>query len=461
MVSDKFRHQLRKEVEQWQAEGLIEASLYDRLAERYQFNNLDTSARNLFITILMGLGSILLGLGVITFVAANWQVWTREFKVLLLVFVFVCVNVAGFYLWRDRNNNGQKRLGQGLLLLGALLLGANMGLMSQMFHQTGTIYELFLVWGLGVLTMAYSLNLNSLGILSVILVGIAYAIGIPLNLWDRGDLSSYQLAIEHMPLLVSFLFVPLAYRCRSGWLFGLSALLAVYSFIVNSGFVLFNSSVFMGISSAIAYCLPVALLWAYSDRLWNNNRPTQDVFASIARNLAIFGLSILFYWFSFNWIWEDRWSLTRNEIPWFGSNLINILVFVALTIYAWWRLGYRNSSRWRTDRHSTFIGAGLIISSGLFSYQTSVGILGSIATTIFNFMLLWLAIELIKEALATGTRRGFWGGIILLVLQICSRMLEYDTGLFLKAIVLVMCGIGVIFAGLWFERYIQSLNSTN
>ena len=230
MVSDKFRHQLRTEVEQWQAEGLIEASLYQQLAQRYQFNNLDTSARNRFISILFGVGSILVGLGGITLVAANWQIWTREFKVLLLVSVFFGINTAGFYLWRDCNNSRQKRLGQGLLLLGALLLGANMGLISQMFHQSGTAYELLLTWGIGVLAMAYSLNLSSLGILSVILVSIAYAIAMPESWWNGGDLSGYGFAIEYMPLLTSFLFVPLAYRCRSGWLFGLSAFLAIYSF---------------------------------------------------------------------------------------------------------------------------------------------------------------------------------------------------------------------------------------
>jgi hypothetical protein len=56
----------------------------------------------------------------------------------------------------------------------------------------------------------------------------------------------------------------------------------------------------------------------------------------------------------------------------------------------------------------------------------------------------WFAIELIRKALATGKRRGFWSEIILLVLQIASRMLEYDTGLILKAIVLFIRGIGII-----------------
>ncbi|MGL5078197.1 MAG: DUF2157 domain-containing protein [Waterburya sp.] len=459
MVSEKFRHQLQKEVEKWQAEGLIGADLSQQLAQRYQFNNLEISARNRFVVILITFGSILLGLAAITFVAANWQVWSREFKVLLLVSVFVGINIAGFYLWRNPTNQQQQRLGQGLLLLGALLLGANMGLMSQMFHQTGMVYQLFLTWGIAVLAMAYCLNLTSLSILSLILVGIGYGLKTPSNWGAEGEVSRFQLIIEYIPLLISLLFIPLAYRCRSNWLFALSTCLIIYSFLVNLSTNSFSYFPFNKILIAIGYCLPVALLWGYSDRLWTNHQIIQGRFDSIARNLAIFCLSILFYLSSFHGRWDNSWSIDSDSG--FSSNLINIIVLLILTIYTWWKLGYKNSSFWKIDRHSTAIAIGLIISASLFWYQANDHALGAITTTIFNLMLLLLAIELIREALAVGNRGGFWSGIILLVLQICSRMLEYNTDLLLKAIVLFLCGIGIIFAGLWFERYVQTLTSAN
>jgi hypothetical protein len=43
--------------------------------------------------------------------------------------------------------------------------------------------------------------------------------------------------------------------------------------------------------------------------------------------------------------------------------------------------------------------------------------------------------------------------MVLLILGIISRMLEYNTGLLAKSIVFALCGIGVIGAGLWFERH--------
>jgi uncharacterized membrane protein len=83
--------------------------VYEQLSDRYQFNDLEASARNRFVVILLGLGSILLGLAIITFVAANWQAWSRELKVTLLLSGFVGVNITGFYLWRRPTQRWQRR----------------------------------------------------------------------------------------------------------------------------------------------------------------------------------------------------------------------------------------------------------------------------------------------------------------------------------------------------------------
>jgi hypothetical protein len=54
MVSEKFRRQLRQEVERWQVEALIDATLSERLADRYQFHRLEEEASNRFVAILHG-----------------------------------------------------------------------------------------------------------------------------------------------------------------------------------------------------------------------------------------------------------------------------------------------------------------------------------------------------------------------------------------------------------------------
>ena len=463
MVSDKFRHQIRKEAEQWLAEGLINAQLYDQLASRYRFSELDVAARNRFVAILLGFGSILLGLAVITFVAANWQAWSRELKVILLMSLWVGVNSIGFYFWRNSQVGWRVRLGTGLLLLGALILGANLALMSQMFHQSGPVYQLYLVWALGVLAMAYGLGSTSLGILAVILTGIGYT-GV-FRLYESNLF--FVVVLRNLPIIATLLYIPLARKFSSIWLFGLSAVLIVYASGMSllgeiGNFYRFSPHI-AGLLLTTIICFPPALLWAYRDSLWSSYLPSTTSFEPVTRNIAVFCISSVFYWCSFRFFGRSlQYSSGTPDLTWQSwLVLLNIVFFLVLTLWAWWRLGYANgSNRWRLELNSTLIGSGLTVIATLIWWQVSVEPLGAIATTIVNLLLFLLAVILIRQALKQGKRLGFWWGIFLLVLQLLSRMLEYDTGLLFKAIVLFICGIAVIAAGLWFERYVRTLNPT-
>lgn len=442
-MSEKFRYQLRQEAEQWQAEGIIDRSTYEQLANRYQFSELDTASRNRFVMILLGLGSILLGLAVITFVAANWQAWSRELKVILLLSLFIGVNASGFYLW-TAPQRWQSRFGQALLLLGGLILGANIALMSQMFHQSGAVYQLYLVWGLGVLAMAYSLRLTSLGMLALILTTIGYGLGVPQVVGSGFEW------LQHTPLLACAAFIPLAYWCRSRSLFAWSAILATLALEINLAQLLLEGTSMLGMGMiAVAFVMPIALLWAYQDSLWGLH---WAYFDPIARRLAIVFLALGLYGFSFHYIWLNAPNLA-GEISWNGL-LLDPMVLGGLTLYAWWRIGCRRG-RWRLDSTTTLVGSAIALTAFVLWWHLSIGALGAIATLIFNILLALLAIGLVRHALASGTRLGFWGGIFLIGLQLLSRMLEYNTGLLFKAIVLFLCGIAIMAAGLWFERYLR------
>ncbi len=477
-MSDEFRHQLRHEAELWRAEGLIDNSQYEQLSERYQFNSLDSAARNRFVMLLIGLGSILIGLGVITFVAANWQELPSSVKVTLLLSLFIGVNIAGFYLWR-RPNGAQQRLGHGLLLLGALILGANMGLMGQMFHINSPFYELLLVWGVGVLAMAYSLRLTSLGVLSILLINLGYW-----GFWSNFGSQSWSILSflkefswsflmgQHMPLLAGLMFVPLAYWCRSGWIFALAAI-AVFSSLEANLYLFLNS---VGWVLAIAFALPPALLWGYDDSLWvysnipwSSRRQSQGSVATgsfqpIARNMALFCLSIVFYLSSFYGFWNfssQPFAAQQSRLNWFP--LVDALVLTGLAIFEWLRLAWlarKQRTRPRWDLTTIVIGVCIAIAAGIPLWHTSVAPIPLQATFIFNVLLFLLAAGLICEGLAQGERRAFWIGMVLLILRILNWFVLSNTGLLLKSLVFILCGVGVIAVGLWFERHVRTLSNT-
>ncbi len=478
MASDEFRYQLRHELEVWRTEGLIDNSQYEQLAERYQINNLDTVARNRFVMILLGLGSILIGLGVITFVAANWQELPRTAKVTLLLSLFIVVNIAGFYLWK-RQNERQQRLGHGLLILGALILGANMGLMGQMFHISNPFYELLLAWGIGVVAMSYSLRLTSLGVLSIILIGCGY-FGFLGNVVFTSSLfqeTSWAALIgQHMPLLVGLIFIPLAYWCRSGWIFALAAIAIIFSLQINWLFALANffTANSGGWVSAIALALPPALLWGYDDSLWifgdfplfshrQSHNATGVSFQPIARNLALVYFSILFYSCSFYWFWEAFTDSTSTQQPTNLSffALIDVVIFILLASFAWLRLVWLGTRSHRNrDLTTIVIGGFIAISALIVFWHINIAPISAVATFVFNALLFLLAAGLIREGLAHGQRRAFWGGMVLLTLRIINWFILSATGLLFKSLMFILCGVSVIAIGLWFERYVRTLSHT-
>ncbi|MEB3881917.1 DUF2157 domain-containing protein [Lyngbya sp. CCY1209] len=456
MISEKFRRQLREEAGLWKAEGLIDDTVYRQLGDRYQFDSLEQAASNRFVVILMGLGGILLGLGAITFVAANWQEWPRSLRVILLLSILVGFDAGGFYLWQHPTSGAKQRLGIALLLCGAVCLGANIALMAQMFHIGGSPYGLYVVWGLGVLAMAYSLQLRSLGVLSLLLLAIGYWLGIEYAL-EPGEASWIDLLIRHMAIAGAILFVPLAYWCESRLIFVMALLLIISSLNVTMGAII---PVYQlpGLGVALALILPPAVLWAYDDSQWPGIDGRR--FRSLARSFALWLLGILFFFLSFKGVWNIEASDFEDILPGSAFLLVDVLIFIALALWQWFRLARpdRTKQYWGVDSVTAAIAGFLAITGIVTFWHISISPIPEIATYIFNILMFLLATGTIRIGLTEGSRAAFWGGMVLLILQIISRLFEYNTELLLKAFVLVLCGIGVIIAGLWFERHLSRQN---
>jgi uncharacterized membrane protein len=88
MQTSDFRRRLRQEANLWQQDGLIDRDFYLQLADRYQFDRIEDEASNRFVTILTGLGCVLIGLGVLSFVAANWQYLDKTWRIVVMLTAF-------------------------------------------------------------------------------------------------------------------------------------------------------------------------------------------------------------------------------------------------------------------------------------------------------------------------------------------------------------------------------------
>ena len=156
-------------------------------------------------------------------------------------------------------------------------------------------------------------------------------------------------------------------------------------------------------------------------------------------------------------MWRDGGDYVNGDmLIGFPGYYLHTVFFIILTGLGWLRLSYRLKHLSLFQKKSVNNGAiasFIIITAILFSWGASLPNLSIIAPFLMNVMLFLLAIALLRDGLALGARRTFWGGMALLVLSIVSRIFEYNTDLLLKSFVLLLCGVSVIAAGLWFERH--------
>ncbi|NMD71331.1 DUF2157 domain-containing protein [Bacillus sp. DNRA2] len=106
-----------------------------------------------FTVILLYVGSILIGAGILSFVASNWAEMGKLFKFLFIVSLFIGVNVAGYLMEKN-----YPKTSKSLYYLGVIVFGAGIFLIGQMFHLGGNFQYAFYWWSLGILPLAWVLK---------------------------------------------------------------------------------------------------------------------------------------------------------------------------------------------------------------------------------------------------------------------------------------------------------------
>ncbi|MSQ14025.1 MAG: DUF2157 domain-containing protein [Dehalococcoidia bacterium] len=157
---------LQRETSVWVARGLVTQEQAAAILTGYEAAPAGPGhwLQGRLITALAVLGAVLVGLGVILFIGANWQT-IPKFGKLAMVFVgLVATYGAGFWT-TDRLR--MPNVGTAVILLGALLFGAAVFLVAQAYHVRAGTPSLFLWWLLGVLPLAYALRSRAVLVLGV------------------------------------------------------------------------------------------------------------------------------------------------------------------------------------------------------------------------------------------------------------------------------------------------------
>ena len=141
-----------KQIKQWLKEGTItQAQAKKMMADSSSYKKEQSS--NKLIVAISTIGAILLGIGAILFIASNWRTIPNIAKTLLLVGSTFGAYYLG-YVFKYQKQNLPK-VGASLIFLGALLFGATVFLIAQIYNINANSHTLMLIWIIGILPLVY------------------------------------------------------------------------------------------------------------------------------------------------------------------------------------------------------------------------------------------------------------------------------------------------------------------
>lgn len=138
----------------------------------------DTQRRT--IRIIVTIAAISVGAGIFSFIAANWWLMSRPLKVLVIMLGMVVSYGSG---WFFKEKYRFVKTGEALILLGAIIYGAGIFLVGQMFNVRANWPDGFILWMTGVLGMAFAVESFNLFYLAI-LTGIGSLFGHPWTVWN-------------------------------------------------------------------------------------------------------------------------------------------------------------------------------------------------------------------------------------------------------------------------------------
>ena len=150
------------ELENYESNGLITGEQKNDILEIY-----DVKGGLNFIRVVVTIGALLVGLGILSFIASNWDGISNLFKLVIIFGVFGGVNLAGYIL-----SENYSKTGRSMIYLGTLVYGAGIFLIGQMYNFGGDFPTAFLLWSLGVVPMAFLLKDKYLMLFANLLFGI-------------------------------------------------------------------------------------------------------------------------------------------------------------------------------------------------------------------------------------------------------------------------------------------------
>ncbi|MFD0678716.1 MULTISPECIES: DUF2157 domain-containing protein [unclassified Paenibacillus] len=153
------RKWVEKEGLRWVENDIVTREQYNQIVSLYD-------DKKHAVGVLPLLGSILVGLGILSFVAANWQDIPQLAR-LFMIAIFMIAFYAGGETFLKKGN---EKLGIALIALGLITFGSGIILTGQMFHLMAYDSTSFIVWGIAGILLTYLYRSRFLYLISLLIL---------------------------------------------------------------------------------------------------------------------------------------------------------------------------------------------------------------------------------------------------------------------------------------------------
>lgn len=151
------------------------------------------------IRIVLIIAAILVGLGVLSFFATNWESIPRIVKVLLIIISMCASYLAGWYF---RTVVFMAKTSDALILLGTIIYGAGVFLITRMYGVKITAVDQASLWMLGALVTAYALDRKLIYIFSIA-IGLFAVFFATFQSYDFDDPSGRSVMVSSLILTIT------------------------------------------------------------------------------------------------------------------------------------------------------------------------------------------------------------------------------------------------------------------
>ena len=153
------------QIKKWLSEGKISEEQANMMLAENSAAIKDKSG-NRFLSVISVLGSVFLGVGIIWIVASNWDGIPDIIKIIGLLGSTCGLVYLGYEI--GFNKESFPRTGHSLVLLGAILFGASIFLIAQIYNIEANSSNLLLIWLIGIIPLIYIFQSHLITFLSCI-----------------------------------------------------------------------------------------------------------------------------------------------------------------------------------------------------------------------------------------------------------------------------------------------------